>query len=163
MDRYNSKQNHKQSLFTLTCLETKQDRGPIWVNIPTLLTFVTMASKTSPLKGLNTIACVCMYVCVCCMCYVHVCVFDSECNLVFDGIETEAAPWLQCAQSYVVNGSHRYHKTIPAIEGVCVCVREREGIYTYFPVQVPSTSVKSFFLTVSSRLGPKYLGCSRIS
>lgn len=34
---------------------------------------------------------------------------------------------------------------------------------THLPVQVPSTSVKSFCLTVFKRLGPKYLGCSRIS
>ena len=42
----------------LTCLDTKQERGPIWVKSPTLLTCDTMASRTSPLKGRNTIACV---------------------------------------------------------------------------------------------------------
>lgn len=34
---------------------------------------------------------------------------------------------------------------------------------THLPVQVPSTSVKSFCFTVLRRLGPKYLGCSKIS
>ena len=38
-----------------------------------------------------------------------------------------------------------------------------QRIFTHFPVQVPSTSVNSFFLTVSRRLGPKYRGCKRIS
>ena len=36
-------------------------------------------------------------------------------------------------------------------------------LISYFPVHVPSTSVKSFFLTVSMRLGPKYRGWSSIS
>lgn len=40
----------------LTCRETKQERGPICVNSPTLFTWVTMASNTSPLNGRNTIA-----------------------------------------------------------------------------------------------------------
>lgn len=34
---------------------------------------------------------------------------------------------------------------------------------THLPVQVPSTSVKSFCFTVFRRFGPKYRGCSRIS
>lgn len=34
---------------------------------------------------------------------------------------------------------------------------------THLPVQVPSTSVKSFCFTVLRRLGPKYRGCSKIS
>ncbi len=33
----------------------------------------------------------------------------------------------------------------------------------YFPEQVPSTSLSSFCLTVSSKFGPKYLGWSRMS
>lgn len=36
--------------------EMKQDMGPISVNSPTLLTWVTTASTTSPLKGRNTMA-----------------------------------------------------------------------------------------------------------
>jgi len=38
----------------------------------------------------------------------------------------------------------------------CTCI-------TYFPVQVPSTSVNNFCLTVFSKLGPKYRGWSRMS
>ncbi len=34
---------------------------------------------------------------------------------------------------------------------------------TYFPVHVPSTSMKSFCLTMLSKFGPKYRGWSRIS
>ena len=58
-----------------TCLDMKHDSGPIWVNIPTLFTWVTMASNTSFLNGLKTMAYVHIvrvdvHICVCVCVYV---------------------------------------------------------------------------------------------
>lgn len=54
-------------------------------------------------------------------------------------------------------------KGVQAEKAVCAVLRRQGGCDTHLPVQVPSTSVKSFCFTVLSRLGPKYRGCSRIS
>ena len=40
----------------MECLEMKHDSGPISVKIPTLLTWVTIPSRTSPLNGRKTMA-----------------------------------------------------------------------------------------------------------
>lgn len=154
------------------------------MNTPILLTWVTIASSTSPLIGRNTTACdtkrgESLY-------HHKVPVIISPpihgTNLVLDWVESKSSSRLQRTQTNAINSGHSYDKTTPVTQ-IRLCQLLTSSIAhiftitprhptlwsilmiltTYLPVQVPSTSVNSFFLTASNRLGPKYLGWSRIS
>lgn len=104
-------------------------------------------------------------------------------NLVtyFYRIQNKATARLNHAGSNVINCCDSDHKTISVIRNIFEQYSSMDRylkyeysfilknsvmeyqLFTYFPVHVPSTSVKSICRTVSISCGPKYLGCKRIS
>lgn len=113
---------------------------------------MTTASTTSPLNGRNTMA---LY-------------FTGYNTKPLPGCMTPAPilsivvtamtkPYLQKARETQVNGMYT------KVNELCYSGAYSVSFRTYFPVHVPSTSVKSFCLTVFNRFGPKYRGWRRIS
>ena len=88
---------------------------------------------------------------------------EERAHPVFHRVEAEPPPGLQHSEANVVDGCYSNDKAIPARArraglgsgGSSERAIRRLKCSTHCPVHVPSTSVKSFFLTVSRRLGPK--------
>lgn len=147
VSKYSHLRTYDKSMKISNSLSTANLKIEFSYNL-TLFTCMTIASRTSPLNGLNTIA------------------------LYFTGYTTN--PWPGCTIPAPILSIVVTAITNPYLKRIYICLfrakikertafREKRAIRTHFPVQVPSTSVYNFCFTVSYSAGPKYLGCNRIS